>query len=119
MGRPIRTLQPELTVTKELQPRARSATISARDRERAKIILLRLEGVGVEATAAQMNTTPKRVSLWSTRFERSGLNGLAEKPGRGRKASIPEAKLARIITEATRPPTRQAGPALTRLPEMI
>jgi transposase len=104
MGRPIRPLQAEPAVTKELQRRARSATISARDRELAKIILLRLEGVGVKATAEQMNTTPKRVTLWSTRFERSGLNGLADKPGRGRNASIPETKLARIITEATRPP---------------
>jgi hypothetical protein len=33
----------------------------------------------------------------------AGLAGLDDKKGRGRKASIPDAKVARIITEATRP----------------
>jgi homeodomain-containing protein len=70
----------------------------------ADIILLRLAGLGVEVIAQRLNTTPKRVSLWSHRFETGGLNGLADKPGRGRKPSIPAAKVARVITEATRPP---------------
>jgi transposase len=75
-----------------------------RDRERATIILLRLDGAGVEVAAARLNTTPKRVSLWSRRFASAGLAGLDERPGRGRKPSIPAAKVARVITEATRPP---------------
>jgi hypothetical protein len=33
-----------------------------------------------------------------------GLKGLDDKPGRGRKPSIPNAKVARVVTEATRPP---------------
>jgi hypothetical protein len=37
----------------------------------AEIILLRLDGVGVEAAAAWLKTTPKRVSLGSRRFERT------------------------------------------------
>ncbi len=32
------------------------------------------------------------------------LDGLADRPGRGRKASIPEDKVARVLIEATRPP---------------
>ena len=71
---------------RELCRRARSTTIGARDRERANIILLRLDGVGVEAVAERLKTTPKRVSLWSGRFETLGLAGLDDKPGRGRKA---------------------------------
>ena len=74
-----------------------------RDRERAEIILLRLDGVGVEAVAERLKTTSKRVSLWSGRFEALGLKGLNDKPGRGRKRSIPNAKVARVVTEATRP----------------
>ncbi len=73
-------------------------------RDRAAIILLRLEGIGVAAVAAQLNTTAKRVSTWSRRFEISGLKGLDERPGRGRKPSIPMAKAARVVSEATRPP---------------
>ena len=105
MGRPIKRLQAEPDVVKELRRRIRSTTIRVRDRERAEMILLRLDGAGVDAVAEQLNTTPKRVSLWCVRFEASGLDGLADKSGRGRKASIPEAKVARVVTEATRPPT--------------
>ncbi len=104
MGRPIKRLHAQPGAVKELERRSRSATVDVRDRERADIILLRLDGVGVEAVAAQLKTTSKRVSTWSRRFEVSGLEGLADRPGRGRKASIPEAKVSRVLTEATRPP---------------
>ena len=104
MGRPIKRLQAEPGVIAELRRRSRSTTIGMRDGERANIILLRIEGLGVEAVAERLSTTSKRVSMWSTRFARSGLDGLADEPGRGRKASISAAKVARVITEATRPP---------------
>jgi hypothetical protein len=42
--------------------------------------------------------------MWSKRFENAGLAGLEERPGRGRKASIPAARVARVVTEAVRPP---------------
>jgi transposase len=104
MARPIKRLHAAPDVVKELRRRSRSTTIGARDMERANIILLRLDGVGVAAAAERLKTTSKRVSLWSGRFERSGLDGLDDKPGRGRKPSIPNAKVARVVTEATRPP---------------
>jgi hypothetical protein len=47
MARPIKRLHGELDVVKELRRRSRSTTIGVRDRERAEIILLRLDGVGV------------------------------------------------------------------------
>ena len=104
MARPIKRLQAEPGIIAELWRRSRSTTIGVRDRERAKIILLRLDGLGVEAVGGRLNTTPKRVSVWCVRFAASGFDGLADKPGRGRKPSIPETKVARVITEATRPP---------------
>ena len=104
MARPIKILHAETEIVKELRRRSRAATASVRDRERAEVILLRLQGKGVEAIAEQLNTTPKRVSTWSKRFEMAGLAGLDDKKGRGRKPSIPDAKVASIITEATRPP---------------
>jgi len=36
-----------------------------RERERAEIIFLRLEGVGVAEIATRLKTTAKRVSTWS------------------------------------------------------
>jgi transposase len=108
MARPIKRLQAEPSVMAELRRRSRSSTIGVRDQERASIILLRIEGLGVKAVAERLRTTPKRVSLWSSRFARSGLDELADEPGRGRTPSIATAKVARVITEATRPPPGQS-----------
>ena len=44
------------------------------------------------------------VSTWSARFEAHGLDGLNDKSGRGRKPSITEKKIERVVTDATRPP---------------
>jgi transposase len=104
MARPIKRLQAERTVIAELRRRSRATTSTVRERERANMILLRLEGVSVTVAAARLKTTAKRVSLWSTRFAERGLDGLEDEPGRGRKPSIPAAKVARVLTEATRPP---------------
>jgi transposase len=66
--------------------------------------LLRLDWLSVTAAAEKLGTTPKRVSTWTKRFAEEGLAGLDDKPGRGRRPSLPEAKVERVITEATRPP---------------
>ena len=63
MARPIKRVQAAPDVVNELRGRSRSTTIGVRDRERAEIILRRLEGVAVAAVAKQLNTTPKRVSM--------------------------------------------------------
>ena len=47
MARPIKRLETEPAVTEELRRRLRSRTCLVRERERAEIILLRLEGIGV------------------------------------------------------------------------
>jgi transposase len=104
MARPVKLIQADAETVKELRRRARAATSAVREQERAKIVLLRLDGKGVEAVAEQLGTTAKRVSMWCKRFEEQGLAGLEDKPGRGRRPSIAEAKVARVITEATRPP---------------
>ena len=104
MARPVKRIQADAESVKELQRRGRAATSTVREQERAAIVLLRLDGNGVEAVAEQLGTTAKRVSLWCKRFEEKGLAGLEDRPGRGRRPSIPEVKVARVITEATRPP---------------
>ena len=104
MGRPIKRIAAEPNVVAELRRRARASTSTARAKERALIVLLRLDGLGVTAVAAQLHTTPKRVSTWTQRFETRGLAGLEDEPGRGRKPSIAPEKIERVLTEATRPP---------------
>jgi transposase len=104
MARPIKGLLADRETLSQLRRRVRSSTVAVRDRDRAEMILLRIEGLSVAAVAERLGTTPKRVSMWSKRFETSGLDGLEEKLGRGRKPSIPAGKVERILTEATRPP---------------
>ena len=104
MARPIKVMIASEDVRAELERRAKASTSAHRDRFRSKIILLRLDGLRIEDVAERMNTSMHTVSIWSNRFERLGLDGLKDKMGRGRKPSIPAAKIERVITEATRPP---------------
>lgn len=104
MARPIKRIEAEPEVVKELRRRVRATTSTVREQQRAKMVLMRLDGMSVEAVAARLGTTPKRVSLWSKRFGEQGLAGLNDRPGRGRKSSLAAAKMARAVTEATRPP---------------
>jgi transposase len=103
MARPIKRIVAKPEVIEELRRRVRATTSTVRERERAEIVLARIEGLSVTAAAARLGTTTKRVSTWTKRFESEGLDGLEDRPGRGRRRSIAEAKVARVITEATRP----------------
>ena len=104
MARPIKLLSANEDVRAELRRRANGRSVEHRQRFRARIILLRLEGLKILDVAARMKTSMRTVSIWSSRFETAGLGGLADKGGQGRKPWLPEAKVARVITEATRPP---------------
>jgi transposase len=104
MARPIKRIAAEADVVKKLRRRAWASTSTVREQERAEIVLARIDGLSVTAAAERLGTTPKRVSMWTKRFEEEGLAGLEDQPGRGRPPSIPEAKVERVITEATRPP---------------
>lgn len=104
---------------RELQRRVNSPTTSKRDHLRAEIILLRNSGMGGKAVAAKLSVSQNCVSTWTSRFKHGGIEALADKPGRGRKASIPLDKAEAVISKATRPPkgktrwsTRQMGKAV-------
>ena len=104
MARPVKVVEASEGVRAELERRAKAQTSVHRDRFRANIILLRLDGLGIAEVADRMGTSMATVSTWSSRFERCGLDGLQDKAGRGRRPSIPPAKIERVIAEVTRPP---------------
>jgi len=104
MARPIKVLEATEAVCRELRRRVRAPTSAQRDRFRAEIILRRLDGLKEADVAAHLATSVPTVSTWSHRFAHAGLDVLADKAGRGRKVSIPADKLARVVTEVTRPP---------------
>lgn len=104
MARPIKVITAGAEIRAELQRRANAPTSAHRDRFRAKIILLRLEGLKIATVAKRLKTSMPTVSTWSARLEAHGLDGLNDKSGRGRKPSITEKKIERVVTDATRPP---------------
>jgi transposase len=71
---------------------------------RARIVLLRAGGRSEQDVAAEVGVSLNTVSLWSSRFEENGLEGLKDRPGRGRKPWLPLEKVEKVVTEIARPP---------------
>ena len=77
--------------------------------ERARIITLSWDGLGVPAIAGQLGCHPKKVRRWLHRFNAGGIDGLGDRPGAGRRRRITEAQRSAIIALArSEPPGRLA-----------
>ncbi len=63
----------------------RSTTIRAGRARRGRIILLIADGVPLVHVAAMVGITRRFVYKWARRFLQDGLEGLADKQGRGRR----------------------------------
>jgi hypothetical protein len=63
----------------------RATTITAGLARRARILLLLADGVTITAIAATVGISRRHTYKWVQRFIQAGLEGLAEKPGRGRR----------------------------------
>jgi transposase len=84
--------------------------------ERARIIALSWDGLGVAAIAAEIGCHENTVRRWLHRFNAAGLDGLGNQPGVGRKRRITEAERSRIIALArSAPPGRLARDAAGEL----
>ncbi len=68
----------------ELTVRTRSQTMAHRDVLRAMIVLLLADGQSVSAIARRVRKQRKIVRKWGERFVKKRLEGLCDKPGRGR-----------------------------------
>lgn len=65
--------------------------------ERARIILLSHEGIGVEKIAERLHTRPARVSKWRQRFMRQGISALSDAPRSGKPARYDSATEKRVL----------------------
>ncbi|WP_338059013.1 MULTISPECIES: helix-turn-helix domain-containing protein [Streptomyces] len=74
---------------------------------RARMIELSWSGLRVPAIAGELDCSQKTVRCWLHRFNRSGLQGLDDLGGQGRKRRITEEERSRIISLVkTVPPGR-------------
>ncbi len=85
-----------------LEVLARSQSAPHRQVQRAEALLLAAAGVANTRIAARVGVNTSTVRAWRTRFSEEGLAKLGKvRSGRGRKSSIPQAKIDEIV-ELTR-----------------
>ena len=98
-----------ITLTKEerdyLETQTRARTIQAQTVNRARILLLKSEGVSINVIADKIGINRKSVMLCLNKFAEGGIeNALFDAPGRGRNAEITDDEKAWIINIACQKP---------------
>ena len=80
-----------------LETLARSTASQHREVVAARALLLAADGVANTAIGARVGVSPTTVVSWRERFREEGLAGLGVvRPGRGRKPTIDERRVAFI-----------------------
>jgi hypothetical protein len=72
----------------------RATTIAAGHARRGRIILLVADGMAIATVAATVGISRRFVYKWVLRFLEQGVEGLANKPGRGHRRVSPMPALA-------------------------
>jgi len=81
-----------------LEELAKSRTNPHRVVQNARVLLLAADGVANAEIAERVNASRSSVIEWRRRFQKEGLGTIGVvRPGRGRKASIPRAKVESIV----------------------
>ena len=73
----------------QLESWLRSTTRRAGLVGRARIILMLAEGQSISHISRTVSMARRHVTKWGKRFLNQGVDGLHDKPGRGRKPSFP------------------------------
>jgi transposase len=84
-----------------LESWTRSSTVSAGQRERARIVLAVADGEGTSRAAALVGVSRPTVIKWRERFAARGLAGLRDEPRSGRPKTVDDAA---IIAATLEPP---------------
>src|SRR6187402_2487749 len=99
MSKPVPALAMTDGQREVLESLARSQSAAHREVVRAKALLMAADGVANATIAAAVSVSPATVANWRTRFAGDGLVQFGQvREGRGRKPSIPDATLERIVT---------------------
>lgn len=89
---------------------ARSRTDPARRVERAEMIRRAANGEALKDIAAATGCNVETVRLWVKRFNTAGVDGLADRPRRGRPATYPAEQVSAVIAAALAKPTQLGQP---------
>ena len=88
-----------------LESLLRARTMQAQTVQRARIILLRAEGISIDIIADKVGINRKSVMLCLNKYKESGVeDALVDAPGRGRNAEITDDEKAWIINIACQRP---------------
>ena len=99
---------------REILERTVNAPTSAqRDVLRARVVLELAKGRSNESVAQELKTSTRTVTLWRGRWSSSGLKGLLDAPGRGRKRWLEKAKLDQVL-QVSKQRNPEGGPWSTR-----
>lgn len=78
----------------ELESWQRSTTMPVGLVRRGRIVLLRADGISLAAISRTVGIRVRFVAKWIERFRVDRVDGLADKPGRGRKPFFPSGRCA-------------------------
>jgi len=105
MGRKAYTIDLSSEDRAFLETQTKARTIQAQTVERARILLLKADGLSVEAIADKTDLNRKSVMLCIKKYLEGGVeNALFDAPGRGRNAEITDDEKAWIISIACQKP---------------
>src|ERR1700680_4016362 len=71
--------------------------------QRARVVQLAAQGMGVRAIGERVGLHFNQVAKWRRRYLRGGIGALQDEPRAGRKGKISTELLRQIVDQATRP----------------
>ena len=92
-----------------LRRHVRSKSLPARVVERARIVLLAREGLSADAIAERVGCSRPTVVKWRQRFDRGGLEALADAPRSGAPPRLPPSTREDILATTLAPPPKRLG----------
>jgi transposase len=92
-----------------LVSRVQARTVSVRDLERARIVLLAAEGLPAAEIADRVGCSRPTVTLWRSRYEKGGLAGLGDAPRPGAPPRLTQARKDEILAITLAPPPAELG----------
>lgn len=102
IGKPILATEEQKA---ELLMMDRSQKLERRYAERAKVILLSLEGMTLDTIEEETGLSRRVVNKWRFRFREEGIEGLKDAPRSGKPATISAQTKALVVQKACEKPT--------------